>query len=248
MTQIRVGTYNIGHFTEGHSCKAGGSEPRKPIYREAIISMGCDVVGIQENNIEYNYRHPEISSYEAIYSMFENYETAERHGYNCNAFLSKFRLSNSENIAFENNYKKRYTFESDIEVDGKVIHLMNTHLEWWDTAMRRKQINELIDRAGAYEYVIVLGDMNPCPRYQGKVSGKNAYIDECKMWIDAGYKPAHPSKLGMLPTYLGSEYGDSKGIPYDNVIVSGNMEITQIGQVIRPYMHDHTPFWADIEF
>ncbi len=245
---IRIGSYNIGHFNEGSSPYPYGSESKKIKFRKCIADMNCNIVALQENDIYYNDNTKE-SAYESVYRNFKYYSCGTKYDYNCNGFASDYRIDSPYEKIFINNYNQnRYYYCCDITIDDKDIHLISTQLEFQDVDTRRKQINEILEEVKKYERCIICGDFNVANRINGVASEPyNAlYEEDYKLFTDQGLTLANVGYLGGINTLVGRE-GSSDGVfPWDNIIVTNNIKIKNIGRVEMEYMNDHYPIFADL--
>lgn len=241
---LRVGSYNIGHFVEGESHHPMGTEEQKYMFRNTIAELGCNILGLQENDVLFNEETSE-NSYDAVYSMFKYYSTMQPNIYTCNGFASDYKLCNFKEKYFDTQVsQQRAYYECNIKINGKDIHLICTHLDWKDATGRRKQIDELIERANQFDRVIICGDFNP--NNPNDPYEPSVYETDFKKWTDAGYKLANGGYFGWLNTVADREGAEEGVYPWDNIIVSPNIQIKAVGRVVKDYMIDHIPIWADL--
>ena len=245
---IRIGSYNIGHFSEGTSSTPSGTEEKKIYFRKCLASMNCNIVALQENDFYYNDITKE-TPHVAIFGNFKYYSCGTKYDYNCNGFVSDYEIKNSHEKVFINNYNQtRYYYSCDITIDNKEIHLITTQLEFQDVDTRRNQINELLTEVDKYERCIVCGDFNVANRVNGVAyEPYNAlYEEDYKLFTDHGLSLANVGYLGGINTLVSSE-GSTDGIfPWDNIIVTNNIKIKNIGRIEMEYMKDHYPIFADL--
>lgn len=210
-----VMTYNIQYFS--------GINSQQSMQQHIINTYNADIIGLQElgttGNIpsvgaavltEYPYKHIGVQT-------------------NKTALVSKKLLSNVMSGVFTNQlsetrgYQKAY-----IQVGGKTVCWINTHLEYQQNSVQYAQMKEVFDMAEEEDYVIITGDFNSdCM----SVSDSD-YIGLYKPFIDAGYKVANCSaETGFTKTWTNSTTATSTNEmtdPTDSIIVSSNIEIVSV--------------------
>lgn len=249
VARLNVSTYNIGHFTYGVSDTPAGTDEDKEFYRKLLVSMGNDFIGITENDPIYNSVTSETSA-DAVYGMFSNYDTSTKYGFDCSAFLSNYKVSNIERVAYASQYgQARSYYKGELEIKGHTVGVFCTQLTWQDMTTRRAQIAELITVAKTYDYAIILGDFNPNNRNEGEVpSGESdvdpdVYMYDYNLWVDAGFKLANCGYLGKFNT-ISNIYDEMR--PWDNIIVSNMFDIRNVSVIENEKLTDHYPISAEI--
>ena len=178
--------------------------------------------------------------------------------YNYNGIASKLQLNNVTNNQYTYYDDEYWQYQKGyFTCKGKTIAFYNTHLTWRATAEsqegRRQQAAELFADAETEDYVIITGDFNS---YARNVEQPD-YINIFKPFYDAGYHLANASPTaGFTGTYCGlttaSSLADMQA-PCDNIIVSGNIDITNVVfdltklQYLDGNYIDHIPVIATLQ-
>lgn len=149
---LRVASYNV------HGCR--GSDGRRDAARIAAVidEMGCDTVGLQESDYRLDYIARRIGM-EAIPGL-----TLLRHdGPYGNALLTRRKVLAVRRVGFTYSGREpRNALDVDLEVAGKTVRVIVTHLGLWPAERRFqvKQILNLVRQTPASERIVVLGDIN----------------------------------------------------------------------------------------
>lgn len=249
---LRIGSYNIGHFrADGSDYTPGGTEENKQSYRNVIAELNCDILCVEEDGETFDGTNPASN---VLYQNYKyKYMNGNDWGYTGNSILSDYQLTNTKKTQYTIQYHTKRTYnEADILIGGKSVHLVCTHFEARDKSITNSQIDELISHLASYDSVIVCGDFNPWNRVDGSApegEAENAeYVwkAEFKKWTDAGYKLANTEYFGNFHTLVGFDESSSGVWPWDNIAVSSNIEIKQVGTVVKDWMQDHCPIWAEL--
>ena len=142
--------------------------------------------------------------------------------------------------------------KADVEIGGKTITLINTHLCYITESVKWQQMQELFVIAEQCDYCIITGDFNSMQMSEEA----DDYINMYKPFVDAGYHLANNSPTaGFHNTYAyltsPTSLADLQTAP-DSIIVSSNIGITNVifdptklsylnGSVI-----DHIPVVAEL--
>ena len=243
---VRVGTYNIGHYHEGQQHPAGTPEAAAN-FRNAIADMGVSLLGINEND-DYFDADSTQTPREMVFANWKYYNVGPLQTYSCNGFASDYELLNVGKIEFPQT--TRYAWYADVIIGGKSVHIVSAHLDFNDITKRREQIVALITHCNEYERCVIMGDFNPfnytANAYNDDGQDEAVWEADYKIWTDAGYKLANDGYLGKLATIVTTAVHGWQGMPCDNIIVTSNIEVRQIGMISMDYMHDHRPIWADL--
>ena len=249
---LRIGSYNIGHFrADGGDYKPGGTEENKQSYRNVIAELNCDILCVEEDGETFDGTNP------ASNVLYQNYKykylNGSDWGYTGNSILSDYELANTNKTRYtdQHNTKRDYA-EADIVIGGKQVHLVCTHFEAHDKSITNSQIDELIAHLEKYDSVIVCGDFNPWNRVGGSApegeteNAEYVWRQQFQKWKDAGYKLANTEYFGNFHTFVGFDEKTTGVWPWDNIAVSSNIEIKQVGTVAKDWMQDHCPIWAEL--
>ena len=174
-------------------------------------------------------------------------------------FASKEKLKNIINRDFkaqdpqditEYNQTRAYMM-ADLEIGGKTITLINSHLCFHTQSIKFQQMKELFDVARQKEYVILTGDFNCFITSPGDMEYNNMY----KPFVDAGF---HLSDCDGKITKTWTDKinpGSLSNFTYatDNIIVSPNIIMKKVYfdktklKYPNGYPMDHIPVIALVE-
>jgi endonuclease/exonuclease/phosphatase family metal-dependent hydrolase len=164
--QFRVMTYNI-HHGEGVDGKIDLNR-----IAEVILSQRADIVALQEVDraVERTGRRDLIAELAALTGM--NHAFGKNIDYQGgdygNAVLSRFRIIEQQNRHYKmlRPGEQRGLLQVVLQVEGKKLLLLNTHLDYRpDDAERLSNVDEINEVLGQYKGlpVILCGDFNDTP-------------------------------------------------------------------------------------
>lgn len=192
--------------------------------RQMITTYTPDVIGLQEYRTVSDDRYQEYP-----------YET-NSNGYvvNYEGIVSKFQMTDIENAAYQNagpsGDNRGYNL-CHIDVGGRDITFINTHLMTVGEEMRRLQTLELIDLVANSDYFIITGDFNTALTPSSTVADTD-YINVYKPFIDLGCSVANNSvETGFNATYYWYDTTQQQFTQVtcpDSIIVSPNINITNV--------------------
>ena len=228
---IRLATFNI----------AANKKPDVVKLNELLKNNQVNVVGLQEVDVNTT-RNPydmlekftEQGDYE--YSYFQKaIDMKDGVGEYGIGLLSNLELSNSTggSLNSEGINEARAWQKSEVEFNGKVIAVYNTHLTYESVDARAKQLQELkqtMDQDPT-EYKVAFGDFNVDQSH-----------DEIYPFLE-DYNIANGKDGKWYDTYNGVD-ASMKTNAIDNIITSRNMEISHI-TMVETSLSDHNLFYAD---
>lgn len=245
-TRIRVMTYNIHHGADAEERPSLGE------VAELIAELQVDVVGLQEVDRHWAERSGfadqvnELadrlgmhSAFGPIYDLPPEENRSERRRYGL-AILSRHPIVDTQNFELtrlpsigEQPERRRMPgfLMAAIDVNGTVLHVFNTHLDYRsDPAVRTTQVEEMLDILSSYPApLVLLGDFNALPDADELEPLYDAYIDA---WDVAGQ--------GDGRTYPAVE--PVKRI--DMVFVTADVHVDSVA-VHASAASDHRPVTAD---
>lgn len=234
-TKFTVASWNIGHFALGKkkntTINYKDAEKRQKIYREFVNNVDADIFCVEEFNPEFVMATDSAPAIFARYAVLAAYDKAmigKKYDYNCNAVFSNgFKILGSEEKWFSVMVQKRYYLVVNMLLDGDVVKVVSTHLDWNEKekgeAYRKQQMQELIDAFKNDKYVIFSADWN---------AGTG---DEYDVFAKAGYQLANHGFMGGINT-CGA--GPNPSHPCDNIIVKG-FSVNNVEVENRPDLTDH---------
>ena len=206
---------------------------------ELLKRNNVDIVGLQEVDINtsrnpYNMLEKFVEQGDYAYSSFQKAIETGGGDYGV-ALLSNLELINTNGGALNSEGIKeaRAWQKGEIEVNGKVIAVYNTHLTHESVEARAKQLLELkatMDQDPA-EYKVAFGDFNVDQNH-----------NEIYPFLE-DYNIANGKGGKWYDTFNGTD-ASMKTSAVDNIITSRNLEISNI-TMVETDLSDHNLFYAD---
>lgn len=270
--KIRVASFNIGDFTtasesaKNHIQYGSGTNKTLEEYTKAFEKAGADIWGLQEDS-EFFFYPEEVLPYDALYkNILPNYERVFKGAYNGKAFLSRFELCDVAPIDYPavvtsyapqgtNKYGHPWFLTGKMIVGGKKVSVVSLHFDWQCKERRAAQIEAVIDFAKKQEYCIIIGDFNPENRINEEIQADddsviqgaiNMYRVDWKKFEDAGLENVNGGKFGPFGTIM-KDGAPKYPYPWDNIVVTPNIEILHAEVIYESWMNDHAILIADLE-
>ncbi len=240
-TQIRVMTYNIGHYNMGlatHGYPEDKFDEKSTNLKEMYMEYAPDFIGIQEEE-QYadNAKTKKASPF--LYSPVWTF----RSGYNCTTIRAKYKVvSNTYELS---HYSNGMTYRHGLfKIGDKRLLFISTHAvsKVGNNAARLIQYKELFEYINntEWDWCIVTGDFNTTD----EADKKNLK----KLCEDNNFTMAIGQYLPWVDTYLGRAK-ESTHHSFDNILVSPGCTIKST-KVLRSWWSklysDHVPVVADI--
>lgn len=243
-SSIRVATYNVGGWYIG----SGTNVPteKKTAYialQQSILSaVEADIVCFQEY---WNAFCADGTTADSVIGQYFTQQEKTNADTTWNGHVTASNgivLNDYESIRFVNYYSTAPGYEKCyIDVGGKTVCIINTHLSTAAGGKKEPQSQEIFDAVQNEPYFIIMGDFNT------EVSDYDAIV---KKFVDAGY---HSVNLNGTDHHFSTFYASAGiGKPTDQIITSANITISDayvntlkltdgLGDKI-----DHIPLVADL--
>ena len=153
---MRVATYNIQCADYGKSMDA---------IRAELVELGVQIVGFQEID-KMTHRSGNIDVLQKIcgedYPYYEYSATMEFDGGHYGiGMASTYPMKLLKTVKYETaDFEPRIFMICEIDVNGKKIYAVNTHLSYEDLEIRNEQFKVLADEIKNYAPVVLFGDFN----------------------------------------------------------------------------------------
>ena len=241
-TKFTVASWNIGHFALGKSgdttLKHNVLDFYKQTYKAYFNELNADILALIEYNplmVNATDRQPAVVASEAILSNYHEAQIGPKYDYNCNAIFSNgFEVLSTDTVMFSKMVQTRYYLVSTMRMDGDIVKVVSTHLDWNQgengAPYRAIQIEEIIEAFKNDKYVILCADWN--------VSKTSEY----SAFVNAGYDMANHGYLGDLLTYPA---GSSPRSYLDNIITKG-FAVSNVKVINDAMLSDHCLIKADL--
>lgn len=217
---IIVAHWNIGNFALGKSANttisASETVEMAKKYHSFLDPLDLDILGICEYDPIFSKSGGKAQ--EIVFGNFPYFYIGKKYSYNCNAVFTMGKLNDNQESLFPERVQARYYTKTTINVNGKDIIFVETHLDWNQgnngASFRKKQIDYLIETFKNVPHVILCADFN------------TSNIHEFQPFVDAGFTLANGGAHGTINTYSSS----NPKSPIDNIIVKGfnilNVKVT----------------------
>lgn len=245
MTKLKVMSYNVQWFT--------GNNSQLTMQKAIMDKYNAQIIGLQElstNGKINSVGKSTLAKYPYIYlSKHKNYMgLASIHKLKD---VKSHEFSDQDPKDMERYGETRAYMTATLEMDGKSITLINTHLCYLTKEIKYKQMRQIFRRAEKSKNVVITGDFN-C--FMEK-AGDEEYINMYKQFVDAGYHIADcDSKITKTWTDKIEPKSLSKfNYPTDNIITSNNITIKKVyfdkKKLSYPngFPMDHIPIIAMLE-
>jgi len=242
-TKITVASWNIGHFALG---KSGDTKLThsvldfyKQTYRAYFNELNADILALIEYNplmVNATDNQPAVEAREAILSNYHEAQIGPKYDYNCNAIFSNgIEILGTETVLFSKMVQKRYYLVTTMRLDGDIVKVVSTHLDWNQgengAPYRTLQIQELIEAFKNDKYVIMCADWNT-----------SNSTNEYDAFIEAGYEMANHGYLGDILTYPA---GSNPRSCIDNIITKGFAH-SNVKVINNAMLSDHCLIKSDL--
>ena len=233
MIKLKIMTYNVQWFT--------GINSQLDMQKQIVNKYHANIIGLQELTTTGRINsvgRKALAGYDNLYlSKHKNFLGIASVYPLKNVRSHEFTFQDPEDMARYGETRSYMT--GSLEVGGKTITIINTHLCYLTSSVKYKQMNQIFRRAQKSPSVIITGDFN-------------CFDDDSQMFnkfIDAGYNLANcAAKITKTWTDKTSVRRLSQmTFPTDNVITSGDIEIKKVvfdkTKLSYPngFMIDHIP-------
>ena len=211
MTKLKVMTYNVQWFS--------GINNQLAMQEKIVSKYHAPIICLQELTTT-----GKISSVGKTALADYKYQYQSDHK-NYLGIASQYKLKNVRSRDFrhqdpedmERYGETRAYMTAVLEIDGKRIKLINTHLCFRTPEVKYQQMREIFSSAKRAEYAIITGDFNYFVEYE----------EMYKQFADAGF---HLANCGTKAVKTWTEKANPKRLsqftyPTDNIITSGNIRI-----------------------
>lgn len=146
--------------------------------------------------------------------------------------LSIYPLENSTRIplSVQKGEEARVLVKTTVDINGKTVEILNTHLSFESTESRQNQFAVLRENTDAAERFILCGDFNVGSYSEFDALGAVQTVNNA----ETNYRTYVPT-AGETDSFLG----------LDNIVVSADMQI-QSSRMIKTTVSDHNMLVADI--
>lgn len=247
---LRIMQWNIGHFSMGKSPNSKVTDELFNVRCESFLDVfskeDADIIALCEYSMFFadTKNHPQCHT-DTLLLKDHPYVYLGNDGnirnYSFNTIFSRIDLSSNVTLEYDSNKNARitsssiifpsdyYYIRSSIELDGKGITLVATHLAFDlnNPEIATNQIKELIEVLKEEDYVILCGDFN--------TEDKSDY----DLFIQAGYSLANKGDIATYPT-------NNPYKPLDNIVVKG-LHISNV-HITPTFLSDHFPIVCDVCF
>lgn len=222
-TRLKVMTYNVQKWR--------GINSQEAMQTAIINTYQPDLIGMQElgtvttlptigQNMLADYQYKILSNHvNKILTVSKNLPLT-------NIVIADY-VNQEPQDQSQYNETRAYT-KMDVQIDGKTISFINTHLCFITESVKWLQMKELFDIAQTCQYAIITGDFNSM-----EMSAEaDDYINMYKQFVDAGYHLANNSPVsGFTNTFTSQSNATSLAeltTAPDTIIVTSNISIDNV--------------------
>jgi endonuclease/exonuclease/phosphatase family metal-dependent hydrolase len=258
--KLKLMTYNIA------SCRTYKLGPDyRPVVRDfdpyikALQGFAPDVCGLNE----VDYKHPRSCRVKMAQMLGDalGYDSAFAPavtwglGTYGNGFISKYKIKEIESYPIPDPavkdepayYESRVVLHAVVDMGGRDVDFFVTHF-----GLARAEAQNAADTLvwlikTAKNPVVVMGDFNPEDYINGERLSKTLfYKEELARFAEAGLEPANAGRFGAFDTIIHDSFNAISPCPFDNILVTPNIEITAADRHVEPWMNDHALVWANL--
>lgn len=246
--ELKVMQYNAGNWYIGSGTNVPAEKDAEyyALQNAMIQNANADILCINEYwDVFSKSGRTSLSLLEQYYPYIEarNGDTQ----YYGHAICSKYPIESYVTNAYSTD-SRRYYDKAIINVNGKRINMICTHLFPSSHTLREVEAKELFDYAEALDNFIICGDFNiPVTSITD-----SEYIAEYKQFVDTGCHLANGGNFGFMVTSSDEPDGTWTGC-IDNIITSPSINMlnayvdtTKLTDAIADRV-DHMPLIAEIE-
>ena len=202
--------WNIGHFCFGRTTStaiaAADADSRAAAFRAEIARHAPDVIGLCEHSAVFS--KDGSAARDRILQGFASVDEGQQSGYQCNAVAARAAgMRRIAQVPYVTHSQPTYYLAEEVEISGRRVVFVQTHLDLGDAAVRRSQMDALLHDFAAHPAVVISGDFN--------VSDEAEYAP----FAAAGYAAANCAAFGRFPTHRRRRLGITPAI--DNVFAKG---------------------------
>lgn len=181
INDIKITSFNVGMYGMGadYGHDGEGLDDYLIALRRYIGELNTDIICVQEDRLHVDKGNTQ-STYNDLFSRWYPYYYRSQSGwYHTKAYYSKYELNNVEFIFFEEqeNDPIRNYLKATININGKEILLLNTHLPTNSESVRLANMQELKTVAENYDFYVIAGDFNNQPGELEGVYGKDKLVN-----------------------------------------------------------------------
>lgn len=236
--QLKVGSYNVGHFNQG---SLGGFQLlEKQVQAEIqnwkkwVSEQHLDIVAVQEWNHFFDKDSLHHAAKSILDPFYNNIHFGTQNSWIYNGIATNFELVNLREVKLGGQY---YVILGDINIGGKTLTVGSVHVPW-QKEMHDGALETLIGELKKYEYFICMGDMNAKDKEQLK-------------FTEAGFHMANGGHQGWFSTaaskQINSGHQGGADTNIDNIVTSPNIKIFNVSAPKTGLNDlDHLPIIADI--
>lgn len=232
--KLRVGTYNVGHFNQGHPGGYQGEDIDTEMkrWRQWIGEQSMDMFFVSEWNGAFDSNNTLNAADELLYPYYNNVTFGEEFTWIHNGIATNYHIDNFRQIDLT--HKEYYAIVADMHIGDMIITLMSVHIPWQECC-HESSLDMLIEEMKKYEYVICGGDINASKSNQLR-------------FLEEGFNIANGGNEGWFCTWAKDcDKEDKENAYLDNIITSKNIKIMNVVSPRNELSdNDHWPILADI--
>ena len=258
--RFRVCAFNVGNFSLGASGDPDGTDD---MYNDFLVTFRqciANVYMFSEWDVNFNVSETSASVFSFLKPYHTNYIKTGTGEYSGQMTYSDYAITSEYYEDFINSGTGGYYFvDNVIEVNGRDVHFICTHLTWKTEAFRDAQINQILDYISSHNitYYVIGGDMNlglhgqdgvpDTQELKFEIARRDVDLLESEGAVSIqGGAWGMKNKDGFLNTAGSSGWDATNTNMFDNIVVSPNIRIRNVIVVVSD-ASDHNALCADLE-
>ena len=241
-SKVKIATFNVGDYSGDGGSVGDVNEPAGDLrsYARYISSLDADILCTQEDREWWNIAEQVTMKsvlFDHLYRNGKVISKALSHGNTmAKGIYTNYEIKKSGKYTFSvqgvnettgGRFWNSFSY-SVVRIDDKDVCIVSVHLapKSNNTDVRKTQIQEMIDFVSGYEYAVIAGDFN-------------VWEDELDSF--EGFTLANGGIFGLYDTYYGSTFH-----PYDNIVTTPNINVTNVQVHVNDEYKDHYAVTCDI--
>lgn len=250
----KICAFNVGNFSYGQAGNGQGTDEMFNQFLDTFHKCNADIYMFSEWDKYWNFEEETLSSdkLKNLSPYWSGWEDGTPGRYVYQKVSSAYKLRKVTSKYFADG-ESRHFVDCVINLSGKPVHFICTHLPWSTKQLRDSDIDKIIEyiKTNNIEYFVVGGDFNQGLSTDGADAPTNAeemaemVKSDIRKWTVEGYNSAQGGFYGVLNTSENTtETFPMK--PYDNIVTSPNIFIRDV-RTVDTEASDHKPLVVEIQ-
>lgn len=251
---FRICSFNVGNFSGGTSGSPAGSDELYDSFMEAFMQCNANVYMFSEWDAYWAGTTPS-NSVLGFLKPYKTTYTKPSSGWMGQMNYSDYAIKTEYHQDFSDS-SGYYFVDNVVNINGKNVHLICTHLTWQSSTERKAEIQEILNYIANnnIEYYIIGGDMNLGSDGSSTSTSQTVARESVNLLESNGAKSVQGNGWGCREsdgffntygTYGWKAPAESLHMA-DNIVVSSNIRIKNIFVIVTD-ASDHNALCVDLE-